>query len=454
MNCSQDTIVAISTAIGKGHRSILRLSGNHSIHAAASAVLNPQEILQSLGFRFHQNQLTFLEIPIPCSIYLMRAPKSYTREDIVEIHLPTTSAFLQTKIITHFVTQLGCRLAEPGEFTKRAFFNGRLSLAQAESVIRVINAKSDQAHRKALEALTGRVTNLINPIREKLFFLVRNLTVDLDFDEEIEEEHIEDIKNHLLSIQADIQQIAPNINLEQTHHEDIKLILCGPVNAGKSTIFNQLTKKNLAIVSPIKGTTRDIIKRQININEHTITIQDSPGWGEAVDEIDAIAQKNSQFTTQTADLILYILDGSLTFEAQKPTLIQPHAQSVIIINKADLPQEINLAEVSSFFQIPQNEFLLISGKTDATPITEHLKTKIQEIEMNTIHSILSTRQLVEFHQAQEAIQMALNAIDIGIGIDAIEFEVRRCLYALSRITGDEVDENILTSIFESFCIGK
>lgn len=451
---NNDTIIALSTSAGIGDRGIIRLSGKNCIDMVASTCENQLEIKKGKGFHTYRSRLTILEIPIPTTIYLMHGPVSYTREDMVELHLPG-SPFLISKIISYFISHFACRIAEPGEFTKRAFFNGRLDLVQAESVTRLIAAKSDREYRKALDALTGRVTNMIAPIREKLFFMARDLTVDLDFDEEIEQEHLENIKIKLNEIKNEMIKLATEVESEQNLEDDFRIVLCGPVNAGKSTIFNQFAQESVAIVSSEKGTTRDIIKRDILWGGNSFVLHDCPGWGEAIDEIDAQAQIQSSTAIQSADMIIVVFDGSVEFSSQRPP-IRPEWQgrSILVFNKCELAQKLNTQEAMEFFQLEETDSVFISGQSNIKDLQKIILEKWNLYEQSAISSALTARQQGEILTATHAVEMAIEAIISGIGVDAVEFEVRRSLYALSRVTGDEVDENILTSIFESFCIGK
>lgn len=447
-------IIALSSAAGASDRGIIRFSGAGCIALVANTSADSKLILNGKGFHCYQTTLNILEIPIVATVYLMRAPASYTREDMVELHM-VGSQFIISKVISQYISRFDCRIAEPGEFTKRAFFNGRLDLVQAESVTRLIAAKSDREYRKALDALTGRVTSLIAPIREKLFFMARDLTVDLDFDEEIENEHIENIKNQLQEIKNEMAKLSIAVAGEQAAEDEYCVILVGPVNAGKSTIFNQFVEESMAIVSDVKGTTRDIIKKEIQWENNSLVLHDCPGWGDAVDEIDALAQAQSSLSVETADMVICVLDGTVVFSEQKPNKI-PHWQGrgILVINKSDLPLKLNVQEAIDFFQILEAEVIYISGKNNTKSLQDKVKQKRDEFEQSAIGSILNARQQKELLISLQSIDLALEAISSGIGIDAVEFEVRRSLYALSRVTGDEVDENILTSIFTSFCIGK
>lgn len=447
-------ILALSSASGSCDRGIIRFSGKGCIELVAQICEDKDKIISAKGFTCNAAKLIALEVPVFASIYLMRSPASYTREDMIELHI-VGAPYILTKMISYFIGTQHCRIAEPGEFTKRAFFNGRLDLLQAESVTRLIAAKSDREYRKALDALTGRVTNMITPIREKLFIMARNLTVDLDFDEEIENEHIEAIQLELQSIKTDLSSVSKASEYEQSIGDDYNVILVGPVNAGKSTIFNQFSEESVSIVSNIKGTTRDIIKREIHLGSHSFTLLDCPGWGEAVDELDALAQSQSSISIETADMVICVLDGTVEFAYQKP-LKPPQWQGrgILVVNKCDMPIILNVQEAAEYFQWDQNEVVYISGKENIAELRNKVNQKWEEFEKSAIGSILNARQQFELLNAIQALDLSLDAIHSGIGIDAIEFEVRRALYSLSRVTGDEVDENILISIFSSFCIGK
>ena len=233
------------------------------------------------------------------------------------------------------------------------------------------------------------------------------------------------------------------------------MILCEPVNASKSTIFNQCAEESFTIVSDVRGTTRDIIKREIKLDDISFILQDCPGWGEAVDEIDAQAQAQSNSSIETADMVISILDSTVEFRHQRPNKrYEWQGRCILVINKTDCPLKLNIQEALEFFQVTEQDTVLISGKSSITGLKNKIKEKWHEFEQSAVSSTLTARQQREIQTAAESINMALEALHSGIGVDAIEFEVRRSLYALSRVTGDEVDENILTSIFETFCIGK
>lgn len=446
-----DWILAQASSVGRSNRAILRVSGDGCF--ALLEKLNTKELDLTIGYRYFSNFLKIFDYKIPVKIYIMKGPASYTCEDSFELHLPGSQYVISQ--VMEFLLQLGCNLAEPGEFTKRAFLNGRIDLIQAESVTRLIAARSEEEYRKAYEALSGRVTNLIAPLRDDLFFLVRDLTVDIDFDEEIEDEHIASVLEKLQSFLKEIDRLILEVALNRDVQDRIKVLLCGPVNAGKSTIFNQFIGEETAIVSSVKGTTRDVLQVELELDGYQLLLHDSPGWGDAVDQIDEEAQKQSQSMIESADIVVVVLDINRTLKEQLPVK-GPNwlARSFLVWNKSDLPAELEDVPACEYFQVAQEDLIRISGQLDIHLLKQKLISTCQTCQASFGASQLSARQQKELMEVKEALTEAYHALDQKIGVDAAEFELRRGLKALSRVTGDEVDENILTSIFEGFCIGK
>ncbi len=448
---SFDWILAQASSVGRSNRSIIRVSGVGCFTLLDQVYLGQLDL--SKGYRFFSHYLKVFDHKIPVIVYIMKGTASYTREDSFELHLPGSQYVVG--LVMECLLSLGCHMAEPGEFTKRAFLNGRIDLIQAESVTKLIAARSEEEYRKAYDALSGRVTSLIAPLRENLFFLVRDLTVDIDFDEEIENEHLSEVLAKLDSFLIEIDRLIAEVALNRDMQDRLKVIFCGPVNAGKSTIFNQFTGEETAIVSSVKGTTRDVLQVEIEIDGHLILLQDSPGWGEAVDEIDEYAQAQSQAMINSADIVVVVLDANRSLDEQLPLVkLNWLARSFLVLNKSDLVSNIDESAVCHFFQLAQDDLIRVSGQLNITALKEKLSDTCQTCQASYGASQLSARQQNELLEVKDALLEAKKAIEQQIGIDAAEFELRRALKALSRVTGDEVDENILTSIFEGFCIGK
>ena len=346
-----ETISAVATAVGEGAIGIVRMSGNKAI-----AIIS--EIFQGINCKqtsaIDSQKMTYGHIVDPKSqktvdevlVLIMRGPRSYTREDIVEIHCH--GGVVPLRKILELTIQNGARLAEPGEFTKRAFLNGRLDLAQAEAVIDIIRAKTDASLRMALGHLAGALSDKIRILRFEILGMIANLEATIDFPEEdIEELTAQDVKTAVGLILGEIDHLLATKETGRILREGLETVIIGKPNVGKSSLLNALLKEKRAIVTDVPGTTRDIIEEFVNIRGIPLKIVDTAGIRETTDVVEKLGVEKAREYIATADLILVLLDASLplSIEDREVLALLPGREAIVLVNKSDLPTLLDMDEV-------------------------------------------------------------------------------------------------------------
>ncbi|MDD2518315.1 MAG: tRNA uridine-5-carboxymethylaminomethyl(34) synthesis GTPase MnmE [Bacilli bacterium] len=449
-----DTIVAISTALGVGAISIVRLSGSEAIKIVNNVFVGKN--LEKVGSHTinYGHIIDNNKIIDEVLISIMHGPKTFTREDIVEINchggITTTNKVLQ------ILLNNGCRLAEPGEFTKRAFLNGRIDLLEAEGVMDLINSKTEQSRELALNQVGGKVSKLIHNLRQQLLEIIANIEVNIDYPEyeDIPELTIQHLNSQIENIKTQIEIIINESENGKIIKEGIKTSIIGRPNVGKSSILNKLIDEDKAIVTDIPGTTRDIVEGTLNINGLILNMIDTAGIRETKDIVESIGVKKSLDLIENSDLILYVLNNneSITDEDIEVISKLKDKNHIIIINKTDLPKQIDETQLLS------KNIVYIS--TINNKGMDELKDKIKEIfnlekiVTKDLTYLTNARSLSILKQALKSI----NDVEVGIKnemyIDMIEIDIKNIWQKLGEITGDTYEDELIDQLFSQFCLGK
>jgi len=442
-----DTIVGISTSTG-GPISIIRMSGKESL-AILKKIFFWKDSDSPKSHRIYYGWIVDGDEKLDeVLVSVMLAPKTFTREDVVEINCHGGALVVQ-KIILLLIKN-GARLADPGEFTKRAFLNGRIDLSQAEAVMDIINAKSEMSHKAALDQLQGRLALLLNASCEALLTILARIEMAIDYPE-YEEADItaHDIRLELEKIMGGIDKLLSTAKQGKIIREGIKTAIIGEPNVGKSSLLNALAGEDRAIVTHIPGTTRDVLRESIRIGNVFLEIADTAGIRATDDVIESEGVARSVQESQQADLVLLVLDGS------QPTghyfAHEKWEHVIVVVNKSDLPQKIDKTTFASAAIVE------ISAKHHIG--IDKLGEKIQEIflhgQIEYGHDLVTNaRHIVLINSARCSLGNALDAIDGGMYIDFAAIDIHAAYAALGEITGIVVTDELIDKIFSEFCLGK
>lgn len=468
-NNLDDTIAAISTPAGEGGIGIVRLSGRDSL-SIADKIFKSKDKKCPSGFKSYTVHYGHI-IHCPCSntqkkdretidevlLTVMRAPKTYTKEDIVEINCH--SGIVPLRKILDLVLSCGVRLAEPGEFTKRAFLNGRIDLIQAESVLDIIKSKTDAALRAAMSQLEGDFSKNIKELRQELLDLLGHVEVSIDFPEE----DIEILSDCLLfkrieSVKNKIRSFIDTVERGRILTEGMRTVICGKTNVGKSSLMNSLLKEKRVIVSHIPGTTRDAIEEMINIDGVPLIVTDTAGIMDTDCVLTKEGMKRSHFYIESAGLVLLVLDGSEPLTSDDRAIIEKirDREIIVIINKTDLPEKIKINEIKKI--LPNKKIVKISAtKKENLEILEKTISQMiwgGEVMAGDALMVTSVRHKNLLIQAEHALCKILTGSKEKILPELTAIDLKEAINALGGITGETIDSNMLDRIFEKFCIGK
>lgn len=459
---SEDTITAIATAIGEGGIGIIRMSGPEAIgiadqifHAAnLGLVCEQQSHLAVYGHIFEPESRDIIDEVL---LLVMRGPRSYTRENVVEIHCH--GGPMPLRRILELTLRLGARLAEPGEFTKRAFLNGRLDLSQAEAVMDVIRSKTDVSLRMAVGHLGGAFSVKVSQLRHQLLSMIAQLEAAIDFPEDdIEELTSRNVAVELETLQIEIAELITTAYTGRILREGLKTVIIGKPNVGKSSLLNILLGENRAIVTNIPGTTRDVIEEYVNIGGIPLKIVDTAGIRETADAVEQIGVEKTREVMVNADLILVVLDASemLTVEDKEVLSLLDGRQAIVLVNKTDLPSMIEMPEVLGL--VPDKTVLQISA-LDGLGIRTLEETIAAMVYGGRVTQgegafVSNVRHKYLLEQVQAALIAAREAIAAVLPPDCVVIDLRAAWERLGEISGDTVGEDIIDQIFSQFCIGK
>ena len=452
-----DTIAAISTPKGEGGIGIIRISGDKSFEIL-SKIFNMKNPNKDLGFyKFnygfvHDNGKIIDEV----MTVRMKAPKTYTCEDIVEINCH--GGTLITEKVLELVLKNGARHAEQGEFTKRAFMNGRIDLSQAEAVMDLIQGKTEKSISLSMDQLRGDLKEKINKFKKALLDVTAHVNVVLDYPEEgIDDPLPENLRENLEKVYKEANILIESYDKGKKIKEGIKTVIVGKPNVGKSTLLNSLLKEERAIVTHIPGTTRDIIEEIINIKGIPLVLVDTAGIRKTEDIVENIGVEKSKQFIEKADLILLVLDASKELEKEDIEVIEKikknNKKTIVLLNKIDLERKIDLSNYDL------ENILEISAKDNIgiDEMEEKIYSYIVEEDVeNTSEKLIITniRHKTALEKTKEAVNNIFETIDNGMPMDLISVDLKEALDALSEITGEISSEDILDHVFGNFCVGK
>lgn len=461
-----DTIAAIATGMGNGGISIVRISGADSLNIIdqiyqsknGKKKLSLQESHTIHYGYIMDNEETIDEVLVA----IMKGPNSYTREDVVEINCH--GGVVVTKKVLETVIKHGARPAEPGEFTKRAFLNGRIDLSQAEAVIDVINAKNNYALQSSLSQLKGKVLDKIKDVRENILHDVAFIEAALDDPEHIS---LDGFSEELLSkVEENIKELEKLKKSSESGRilkEGIKTVILGKPNAGKSSLLNVLTGEERAIVTDIEGTTRDTLEETIVLDDIILNVVDTAGIRETKDVVEQIGVEKAKTSAEQADLIVYVIDSSRELD-ENDTLIMDFIQdkkAIILMNKMDLQPVVSKENVADKMkQYTEQEFAIISisakEEQGMEEVEEVLKNMFYEgkIQFNDEIYITNVRHKAAIMEGLESLQQVKTSILNGMPEDFYSIDLMNAYQVLGQIIGETVEEDLVNKIFSEFCMGK
>lgn len=456
------TIAAISTAPAIGGIGIVRMSGKECFEVLEKIFKpkNPETIENIAGYRIKYGTIVNPEtnrVVDEVLVSYFKCPKSYTAENMCEIN--SHGGIVVLREILELCLKNGAELAKPGEFTERAFLNGRIDLAQAEAIIDIINAKSTREAQESANQLEGYLSRKINEIREIIMDIMVNIEANIDYPEyDVEEVSNKDAENKLKEIENELIKLSKTFENGKILKEGVKIAIIGSPNAGKSSLLNSMLKEERAIVTDIAGTTRDIIEEQISIEGIPFKVIDTAGIRDAKDKIEQIGIEKSKKAANEADVILAVFDSSVPLNDEDREILNllKHKKSIIVLNKTDLKQVVN-KECTEIHDV-NTEVINISLKNNEglEKIYESLVKmfNLNQINLDNELTITNIRHQELINKAIESTRMALNDLNNSMPIDIISINIKEVLEHLGEITGDNVSEDIIKSIFAKFCLGK
>ena len=457
-----DVIAAISTPVGSGGIGIVRMSGKGSVDIA-DKIFVPAGGTKIKDKKTHT--ITYGHIKDPKSgetidevlLTVMLAPGTYTCEDIIEINCH--GGMNVTNRVLELVLNNGARLAEPGEFTKRAFLNGRIDLTQAEAVMDVIEAKTELSRRTAVNQLGGSIKERVHALREEVLDMIAAIEAAIDYPEhDIEEETYAQMLKRITALKAEIQRLIDTADMGKIIREGVDAVIVGKPNVGKSSLLNLLLMEERAIVTDVPGTTRDTVEEYMNLGGISVKIIDTAGIRETGDEVERIGVEKSRKYVDKADVIFMMLDASNPLTDEDMAILEfiKDRKALILMNKTDIDNRIDKNILLKYTDEKNIIPVSVKENTGIDALTERFKEMFfgGAIEIKDSAMISSVRHKNMLAKALEALERAINTIEGGMPEDFISMDLQDALAALGEITGDSVDDEIIDRIFTRFCLGK
>lgn len=453
VNSMEDTIVAISTALGVGAISIIRVSGKEAI-PIVNKIFKGKDLNAVLSHTIHYGHIVDeSEIIDEVLVTVMKAPKTFTVEDVVEIN--AHGGIATTYRILELLLKNGCRAAEPGEFTKRAFLNGRIDLVEAESVMDLISAKTETNRKMALAGVDGKVSALIRSLRSKIIELLANIEVNIDYPEyeDIAEMTVEELKKSMVSIETELKEILKNSKEGKMIKEGINTSIIGRPNVGKSSILNRLLKEEKAIVTDIEGTTRDVVEGNIMIDGVMLNILDTAGIRKTDNVVEKIGVRKSLELLEQSELVLIVLNNNeiLTHQDRKILKQAKHKNHIVIVNKKDLKRNLDVSEL-------ETNYIEVSALNDEG--IEDIKNRIREmfhleqLENHDMTYLTNARSIALIEKALLSLEDVKKGIEGNLPIDMVEIDLKNVWNFLGEITGETYQDELIDQLFSQFCLGK
>lgn len=458
-----DTIAAISTPLGRGGIGIVRLSGPDAVEIARK-MFKPVNERILLGTESHRLLYGHVVEPRTGDIIdevllgVMRAPNTYTREDVVEFNCHGGPVPLRKTL--ELALRLGARLAEPGEFTRRAFLNGRIDLAQAEAVNDIIRAGTEEGLRLAVSQLRGRLSERVREVQDSLLQLLAQVEAELDFPEEdFSRLSRDELKLRVKEIIAGVSELVKSAQKGKIYREGIKAVIVGKPNVGKSSLLNALLGEKRAIVTEIPGTTRDVIEDLVDLRGIPVRIMDTAGLRQTEDVVEKIGVERARDLLSVADLVLLVLDACTGVEEEDEMIMGMIGQKrgIVLLNKIDVCSGDGLEERIRHFLVdwPVLKISALTGE-GLELLEEEVERQVHGGEVAPVDSLIvsNARHKAALEQAVEELEGAVEAVEMGLTDDIIALELRAAWEKIGEITGTTVTEDIVDKIFADFCIGK
>lgn len=447
----EDTIAAIATSLGVGAISIIRVSGPEAIKIVNNIFKGKDLTKQKTHTITYGHIIENDKIIDEVLISIMKSPKSFTTEDTVEINCH--GGISTTNKVLELLLNNGCRLAAPGEFTKRAFLNGRIDLIEAEGVMDLINSKTEKARNLAINQLSGTSSELIKKLRKEIVEILANIEVNIDYPEydDIAVLSTQIIKPQITNIIKELKEIIDHSENTKIIKDGIDVLILGRPNVGKSSLLNRLLEEEKAIVTDIEGTTRDIVEGKINLDGIILNIIDTAGIRQTEDIVEKIGVEKSLSLIDKADLVLFLLNNNEDITPEDKNIINQlkNKNHIIVINKCDLTKKLDLND---------NDCVYISAKENIG--IDDLKNKIKElynlekIETEDLSYLSSARSISLLKQAMQSLKNADKGIDDNYPIDMVEIDIKDSWNILGEIIGETYEEELIDQLFSQFCLGK
>ena len=449
-----DTITAIATPMGEGAIGIVRISGSEALDITKK-IFKGKNLDNVPSHTINYGHIVENgEIIDEVMVSVMRAPKTFTREDVIEIN--THGGVAVTNEILQLVIRSGARMAEPGEFTKRAFLNGRVDLAQAEAVMDLIRAKTDKAMAVAVQQLDGSLSNLINNTRQEILNTLAQVEVNIDYPEydDVEEMTTALMREKTQEFETLLTNLLKTARRGKILREGLSTAIIGRPNVGKSSLLNNLLREEKAIVTDIEGTTRDVIEEYVNIKGVPLKLIDTAGIRETDDLVEKIGVERSKKALKEADLVLLVLNSAEKLTEQDRALldISKNSNRLILLNKTDLPEQIETD------QLP-NDCIKISVLNNQN--IDAIEERINDIFFDNAASVekdatylSNARHISLIEQALESLHAVNEGLELGMPVDLLQVDMTRTWEILGEITGDAAPDELITQLFSQFCLGK
>ncbi|WJC88799.1 tRNA uridine-5-carboxymethylaminomethyl(34) synthesis GTPase MnmE [Staphylococcus aureus] len=456
-----DTITSISTPMGEGAIGIVRLSGPQAVEIA-DKLYKGKHLLNDVPSHTinygHIIDPESKEVVEEVMVSVLRAPKTFTREDIIEINCH--GGILTINRVLELTMTYGARMAEPGEFTKRAFLNGRIDLSQAEAVMDFIRSKTDKASKVAMNQIEGRLSDLIKKQRQSILEILAQVEVNIDYPEydDVEDATTEFLLEQSKEIKQEINRLLDTGAQGKIMREGLSTVIVGKPNVGKSSMLNNLIQDNKAIVTEVAGTTRDVLEEYVNVRGVPLRLVDTAGIRETEDIVEKIGVERSRKALSQADLILFVLNNNEALTQEDYTLYEvvKNEDVIVIVNKMDLEQNIDINEVKDMIgdtPLIQTSMLKQEG-------IDELEIQIRdlffggEVQNQDMTYVSNSRHISLLKQARQTIQDAIDAAESGVPMDMVQIDLTRTWEILGEIIGETASDELIDQLFSQFCLGK
>lgn len=456
-----DTITSISTPMGEGAIGIVRLSGPEAVEIGDKLYKGKKKLKDVPSHTINYGHIIDPEtdeVVEEVMISVLRAPKTFTREDIIEINCH--GGILIINRILELTMTHGARMAEPGEYTKRAFLNGRIDLSQAEAVMDFIRSKTDRASKVAMNQIEGRLSDLIKQQRQSILEILAQVEVNIDYPEydDVEDATTEFLLAQSKKIKNEIDQLLETGTQGKIMREGLSTVIVGKPNVGKSSMLNNLIQDNKAIVTEVAGTTRDVLEEYVNVRGVPLRLVDTAGIRDTEDIVEKIGVERSRKALSEADLILFVLNNNEPLTEEDRTLYEviKNEDAIVIVNKTDLERRLDIEEVKTMIgdtPLIQTSMLKQEG-------VDELELQIRdlffggEVQNQDMTYVSNSRHISLLKQARQTIQDAIDAAEAGIPMDMVQIDLTRTWELLGEIIGESASDELINQLFSQFCLGK